>query len=75
MIDLEKLDDEAYALKVLIALINKYSSSDSEKINAINIVASIPGCIPGRAVGKIFFGKSLNGEDTKVIQEVINIYS
>lgn len=75
MIDLDKLyDDEAYALKVLIGLINTYIQPDAEKLNCINTVASLPGCIPGRAVGGIFYQKNVSQEDQKVIQEIINIY-
>ncbi len=75
MVDLDKLyHDEAYALKVLIGLINKYASSDAEKIENINVVSGLPGCIPGRAVGRIFYKKDVSAEDQKVIQEVINIY-
>lgn len=75
MVNLDKLQDEAYALKVLIELINKYLTTDSEKVESINIVASTHGCIPGRAIGRIFYQKGLSEDDTKVIQEIINIYA
>jgi hypothetical protein len=76
MVDLDKLyQDEAYALKVLIKLINKYLQSDEERIKGINIVSALPGCIPGRAVGNIFHQKDLSVEDQKVIQEIIDIYA
>lgn len=75
MINLDRLQDEAYALKVLIELINKYVPSDSEKVEGISLVASTHGCIPGRAIGRIFYGKGVSEEDEKVIQEIINIYA
>lgn len=75
MIDLDKLQDEAYALKVLIELINKYIPSDAEKVECINTVSSPHGCIPGRAIGKIFYQKNLDNLDTQIIQEIINIYA
>ena len=75
MADLGRLyNDEAYALKILIGLINKYLNSDVDKIESINIVSRVPGCIPGRAVGSIFYQKNVSEEDQKVIQEIINIY-
>jgi hypothetical protein len=58
MIDLDKLyKDEAYVLKVIIDLINKYIQSDAEKLSSINTVSRLPGCIPGRAVGGDFLSK------------------
>ncbi|MFT3930599.1 MAG: hypothetical protein QM709_09935 [Spongiibacteraceae bacterium] len=75
MIELNGLKNEAYALKALISLINKYGSDDTEKMQGINLVSSVPGCIPGRAIGRIFYGKSVDDADLKVIQEIINIYA
>jgi len=75
MVDLDKLyNDEAYTLKVLIELVIKYISSDSEKVEHIQTLSRLPGCIPGRAVGVIFRGKSISEGDQKIIQEIINIY-
>lgn len=75
MVDLDRLQDEAYALKVLIDLIDRNVPSDKEKIEGIKVVASTHGCIPGRAIGRIFYGKNLSPDDTKVVQEIINIYA
>ncbi|WP_221794362.1 hypothetical protein [Oceanobacter mangrovi] len=75
MINLEKLyDDEAYALKVLIGLIDKYVTDSEEKVNHIRMVASFPGTIPGRKVGGIFHGFKISECDQRIIQEIINIY-
>ncbi len=75
MINLDKLyHDESYALKVLIGLIDKYVTTDEDKLNAIKMVSSLPGCIPGRRVGAIFHQNQIAEEDQKVIQEIINIY-
>lgn len=75
MIESNKLyHDEAYALKVLINLIDKYFVNDEEKLKEIKSLASLIGCMPGRRVGKIFHQKKLSEDDQKVVQEIINIY-
>lgn len=75
MIDLDKLQNEAYALKVLINLIDKYVLTDREKVASISMLATLHGCIPGRAIGSIFHDKKLDNIDTAIIQEIINIYA
>ncbi|WPC76871.1 hypothetical protein [Vibrio porteresiae] len=76
MIDFDKLyHDETYALKVLINLIDKYFTTDEEKIRLIRNLVSLVGNIPGRRVGAIFYQKGLSTEDQNIIQEIINIYS
>ena len=76
MINFDKLYyDETYSLKVLINLIDKYFTTDEEKIREIRNLVSLVGCIPGRRVGGMFYQKTLSTEDQKIIQEIINIYS
>ena len=58
MIDFDKLyHDETYALKVLINLIDKYFTTDEEKIRLIRNLVSLVGNIPGRRVGRFFTKK------------------
>ncbi len=75
MIDINKLDDEAYALKTLIALTYKYEHLDSNRINMIMLFSKLPGCLPGRVIGSIFNSYTMNEEDRKILQSIINIYA
>ncbi|CZF86823.1 MULTISPECIES: hypothetical protein [Grimontia] len=72
---LEKLADEAYALKTLIYLVDKYEASSDKKIEMVKRFSMIPGCIPGRVIGSVFYQYDVTDEDQLVIQEIVNIYS
>ncbi len=75
MINIDKLDDEAYALKSLISLVYKYEHLDSERVNMIMLLSRLPGCLPGRAIGSIFNSYAVSDEDRKILQSIINIYA
>ncbi|SJN58275.1 hypothetical protein VR7878_02749 [Vibrio ruber DSM 16370] len=75
MIDNSRLNDEAYALKVLIYMIDNYIDNDTDKIIGIKTISSLHGCIPGRIIWPIFKDVTLSSDDIKTIQDIISIYS
>jgi hypothetical protein len=75
MIDIDRLNDEAYALKVIIHMINIYIPNDTDKITAIKTLTSLHGCIPGRIIWPIFVNFNIDETDKRIIQEIISIYS
>jgi hypothetical protein len=73
VIDFNSLNNELYALKVLIELVNKYMD-DTDKLAYISLFSSTQGSIPGRSVAGAFADKKLSFDDGRVIQQIVSIY-
>lgn len=77
MITLEKLNDEAYALKAICYLAQKYVVSDVDKFSVVFSIASNLDCIPGRFVYRAFQEvecRKFSPQDERILQEIINLY-
>lgn len=71
---MNNIENEAYVLKVLIGLVINKIPSDKSKIEAIEVLCGLPGCLPGRAVGSIFSSVNLSQDEKVFLQNVVDYY-
>ena len=77
MIAIEKLNNEAYALKAICLLADRYVVRDADKFSVLLSIASNLDCIPGRFIYRAFHEvecRDFSPQDEKILKEIINLY-